>query len=563
MLLGFASLLLTNLIMLIAPKVLQRAIDTLRAGGDQSGLLYYGALFLLVMVVQGVFRYLVRQTIGVVSRRIEYDIRNDLYRHLQTLPWAFYQKMRTGDIMSRATNDLQAVRMLLGPGIMYSVNGLIVFLAVVVVMLFMSVHLTLMALIPMLALPLFSNRMSKRLYERSRQVQEQIATISGLAQESIAGVRVVKAYSREPALLDQFREASSTYVRRSMALVRVEGTLWPLMGTIAGMSSVIAIWFGGIQVIRGALSLGELVAFEAYLGFMMWPLMALGWVVNLIQRGNASMGRLNELFDARPDIAGPVDGAGPADIRGGIECRRLTFSYDGRTNVLEDVSFRLQPGKTLAIIGPTGSGKSTLVNLVARVYDPPAGTVFIDGVDVRDIPLQKLRAAIGLTPQDTFLFSRSIAQNIAYGRPAASMDEIAAAAEVSQIRREVQAFPDGFDTVIGERGVTLSGGQKQRTAIARSVITDPRILILDDALSSVDTYTEEEILTRLREVMKRRTTLVVAHRISTIKDADHIIVLDRGRIVEEGTHASLVAAGGLYARIHEKQLLQEALTEMG
>jgi ATP-binding cassette subfamily B protein len=560
--LGFLSLLLTNLIMLIAPRVLQLAIDGLRGVITRRELILYAVLFVLVVTIQGVFRYLVRQTIGVVSRRIEYDLRNDLYRHLQRLPISFYHRMRTGDIMSRATNDLSAVRYLLGPGIMYSANAVIVFFAAVSVMLFMNPALTALSLIPMIILPMFSNRLSKKLYERSRQVQEQIAEISGLAQESISGVRVVKGFAREGPLLEQFRQASLHYVNRSMDLIRIQGVIWPMMGTIAGMSSVLAIWYGGMQVIDGALTLGELVAFDAYLGFLMWPMMALGWVINIIQRGNASMGRLAELLDTPPEHSRPDGQVTDSPLFGGVEFRHLTFSYPGQPPVLEDISFRLEPGKTLAIVGPTGSGKSTLVNLIPRLYDPPPGTVFVDGVDALDMPLDRLRQTVSAVPQDTLLFSTTIKENIRYGRPDASMEQVLEVAETAQISRDIESFPDQYETMVGERGVTLSGGQKQRATIARAVLTDPRILILDDALSSVDTCTEEEILKRLRGVMARRTTLIVSHRISTIREADRILVLERGRIVEQGTHETLVAAGGMYSRIYEKQLLQDALTRM-
>lgn len=561
MTLGFVSLLMTNSIMLLAPKVLQRAIDALRLKVESRQLLLYAGMFLGITIAQGVFRYLVRQTVGVTSRRIEYDVRSDLYRHLQRLPLSYYHRMRTGDIMSRCTNDLQSVRNLLGPGIMYSLNAVIVFLAVLIIMLTMNVKLTLLSLVPMFILPLFSNRFGKLMFDRSKQVQEQIALISGMAQESISGIRVVKAYGREANRLAQFRQASLDYVHKSMGLTKIEGILWPMMGLLSGLSSVIALWYGGSRVIVSAMTLGELVAFQAYLLILMWPMMAIGWVVNMLQRGAASMGRICELLDTPPEIEDTSQTREVQRIAGGIEFRHLTFAYDGRS-VLRDITLKVEPGTTLAIIGPTGAGKSTLVNLIPRLFDPPPGTLFIDGVDVRHIPLHVLRRHIGCVPQDAFLFSRTIAQNIAYGILAATDEQVRQAAEVSQILKDVQEFPDQFDTMVGERGVTLSGGQKQRTTISRAVITDPRILILDDSLSSVDTYTEEAILTRLRTVMRGRTSLIVSHRISTIKDADWIIVLDDGRIVEQGTHDDLVAAGGLYASIYEKQLLTEALEQV-
>jgi ATP-binding cassette subfamily B protein len=559
MLFGFLSLFFSNFIMLIAPQILQEAIDTLREETVPGSMLLYSLAFLSVIIVQGVFRYYVRQTLGVVSRQIEYDMRNDIFQHIQQMSSAVFHQIKTGDIMSRSTNDLQAVRMLLGPGIMYSANAFIIFIAVLITLLSKEITLTCIALIPMIILPITTNRLSKRLYERSRAVQEQIADISSRAQEVITGVRVVKAYGREISLLNQFKAASKRYVERSMALVKIQGTIWPLMGTIGGMSSVITIWYGGILVIEDRISLGELVAFEIYLGFLMWPLMSFGWVINIIQRGKASMVRINEMMHL--DISPLFDESLSikTDIKGEIEVKDLSFSYDGKNTVLDRISFTIPPGKTLAIIGPTGSGKSTLINLIARIYDPPPNTLFVDGVDVTKIPLQQLRTAMGVVPQDTLLFSKSIGENIAYGKPEATFAEIQKAAENSQILHDIKRFPDQFDTLVGERGVTLSGGQKQRTAIGRALITDPRILILDDALSSVDTYTEEKILKHLHVIMDERTAIIVSHRISTIKNADLIIVLDKGQIIEKGDHASLIEMQGMYARIYKKQLLQDAL----
>lgn len=559
MLFGFLSLFFSNFIMLIAPQILQEAIDTLREETDPGSMLLYSLAFLSVIIVQGVFRYYVRQTLGVVSRQIEYDMRNDIFQHIQQMSSAVFHRIKTGDIMSRSTNDLQAVRMLLGPGIMYSANAFIIFIAVLITLLSKEITLTCIALIPMIILPITTNRLSKRLYERSRAVQEQIADISARAQEVITGVRVVKAYGREISLLNQFKAASKRYVERSMALVKIQGTIWPLMGTIGGMSSVITIWYGGILVIEDRISLGELVAFEIYLGFLMWPLMSFGWVINIIQRGKASMVRINEMMHL--DISPLFDESLSIkiDIKGEIEVKDLSYSYDGKNTALDRISFTIPPGKTLAIIGPTGSGKSTLINLIARIYDPPPNTLFVDGVDVTKIPLQQLRTAMGVVPQDTLLFSKSIGENIAYGKPEATFAEIQKAAENSQILHDIKRFPDQFDTLVGERGVTLSGGQKQRTAIGRALITDPRILILDDALSSVDTYTEEKILKHLHMIMDERTAIIVSHRISTIKNADLIIVLDKGQIIEKGDHASLIEMQGMYARIYKKQLLQDAL----
>jgi ATP-binding cassette, subfamily B, multidrug efflux pump len=559
MILGFLALLLSNSTLLLAPHILKDAIDSLRESVIETDMSIYALAFLGVMIIQGVFKYFVRQTLGVVSRRIEYDMRNDIFRHIQQMSLSLFHRTSTGDLMSRATNDLQSVRMLLGPGIMYSANAIVIFIAVTIKLLTMEITLTCIALIPMIILPFTTNRLSKKLYDRSKAVQEQIANISGRAQEAISGVRVVKAYGREASLFEQFKDASKQYVDRSMALVKIQGTIWPLMGAIGGMSSVITIWYGGILVIENTISLGELVAFETYLGFLMWPLMSFGWVINIIQRGSASMTRINEMMQKETPEHTDISTPEVIDVKGEIEVKHLSFSYDHKNIVLDDISFKIQQGQTLAIIGSTGAGKSTLVNLIGRLYDPPPNTLFVDGVDVMNMPQQQLRDALGFIPQDTLLFSKTIGENIAYGKPEASLEEIKHAAEMAQILKDIQGFPDQFETIVGERGVTLSGGQKQRTAIARAILTDPRILILDDALASVDTYTEEEILKHLIRIMKERTTIIIAHRISTIKNADLILVLDDGKIIEQGQHDALIKRQGVYARLFEKQLLQDAL----
>lgn len=563
---GIVFIILTNAFTLLAPQVLRYAIDMLSHNITKSRLLQVGGLILLVSLLGGICRYWMRQLIIVVSRLIEYDLRNDYFRHLQTLSRNFFHRVPTGDLMARATNDLGAVRSLLGPGIMYSTNTFTVGIGALVIMLWMNAPLTLTAMLLLPVMVITVNFAMGRIHKLYEKIQEQFSQLTTRAQENLAGIRVVKAYQRESFEIGAFANLNRGYWQRNLSLAKLEGVLWSLMGLLSGASTLILLWLGGRSVIRGEFTKGQFVAFFAYMGELTWPMIALGWVINLMQQGTASMGRLNRILQETPDIknVGETDTT-IATIHGDIEFQNVSVSYPGRDWVLRHINLKIPAGSTLAIVGHTGSGKSTLVNLIPRLLEPTEGKVLIDGIDSKYIPLGVLRQHIGYVPQETFLFSDTIRENIIfglareYGTNGKNIldDEIVAAAEVAQVRQEVEAFPEKFATMLGERGINLSGGQKQRTAMARAIIRQPSILILDDALSSVDTYTEEEILRGLRGVMRERTSIIISHRISTVKNADLIIVLADGRIVERGTHDALLQSMGTYAQLHRQQQLEE------
>jgi ATP-binding cassette subfamily B protein len=574
---GLLCVVMTTAIQLLPPWVLKYAVDDLTAGVTVSKLLQYAGMILVIACVGAVFRFLMRRILIGASREIEYDIRNAFFASLQQMPLGYYQARRTGDLMSRATNDLNAVRMMIGPAVMYSANTVLVFIVAILVMLSIDVHLTLIALLPLPLVSLSVWYFGKAIHERFEKIQAQLSEVSAVVQENLAGVRVVRAYSQEAHEIDRFRSANIEYVSRNRGLIRLQGLFYPSMTLFLGFGGLLVLWLGGQAVIRQRITLGEFFAFNSYLALLAWPMIAFGWVTNILQRGMASWGRMLEVMDAVPAIsdAAVTPRGKSAPLTGAIEIRDLTFTYPGaETPALRDVSLRVAPGSTAAVIGATGSGKSTLLSLLPRLHEPPPGTVFIDGIDVREIPLERLRGAIGFVPQEAFLFSDSLAENIRFAgderlKPASiedggsqvnpAEDQMTHAAAIARLDKDVAEFPKGYDTVIGERGITLSGGQKQRTAIARAVYADPRILVLDDALSAVDTYTEDEILARLRGVMRERTSLIVAHRVSTVRQADQIFVLDAGRIVERGRHEDLVAHSGLYASLYRKQLLEEEL----
>ncbi|MCX6539058.1 MAG: ABC transporter ATP-binding protein [Acidobacteria bacterium] len=596
--LGLVCTALSTAMSLTAPWVLKHAVDDLTLGVTMAKLQLYASLVLGLALVGGWFRFLMRRILVGASRHIEYDLRNAFFAHLQRLPPAYFHASRTGDLMSRATNDLNAVRMMIGPAVMYSANTLIVFVVALALMLRINTRLTLIALIPLPFVSVSVRYFGAAIHRRFERIQAQLSDLSAVAQEALAGVRVVRAYRQESAELDRFRDANHEYVRRNLGLIRLQGMFYPSLGLLLGIGGLLVLWLGSREVMRHRMTIGEFVAFNAYLGMLTWPMIAFGWVTNMLQRGAASWKRMLEVMSKVPAVSDSRAGTAfreSADIHGAIEIRNLTFAYDGRP-ILRDVSLSVAPGRTLAIVGATGSGKSTLINLLPRLYEPPPGTVFIDGVDVGEIPLYVLRGAIGFVSQEPFLFSESISENVAFGvqaqQPATTgLDEasaghargkdggpvdradgaragggadehtVAGASAVARLDKDVAGFPAGYDTVVGERGITLSGGQKQRTALARAVMTDPRILILDDALSAVDTYTEEEILSRLRRVMKQRTSIIVSHRISTVREADQIVVLGDGQILERGSHAELVAQNGVYAEMCRKQMLEEELQE--
>ena len=566
-LIGLACVVVTTAIQLLSPWVLKYAIDDLAAGVTRAKLALYGGALLGIAIVGAVFRFLMRRILIGASRDIEYDVRNAFFARLERMPLEYYQARRTGDLMSRATNDLNAVRMMIGPAVMYSANTILVFVVAIVLMASIDGRLTLIALLPLPLVSISVWYFGSAIHKRFEAIQEQLSDVSAVVQETLAGVRVVRAYNQEAHEIARFEAANTEYVRRNRVLIRLQGMFYPSMTLFLGFGSLLVLWLGSREVIRGRISLGDFVAFNAYLVMLSWPMIAFGWVTNILQRGMASWKRMLDVLDAVPTISDePATQAGRAmPLEGTIEFRHLTFTYPRSDRpVLDDVTLRIEAGRTVAFVGATGSGKSTLLALLPRLHEPPPGTVFLDGVDVREIPLERLRGAIGFVPQEPFLFSESIAENVAFGVPDDVPEGFRAArvrhaAGVSRLDKDVEAFPKGYDTLVGERGITLSGGQKQRTALARAIMTDPRVLILDDALSAVDTYTEEEILTGLRDVMRQRTSLIVAHRVSTVRHADLIVVLDKGRVAEQGTHDELVRRGGLYAALHRKQLLEAEL----
>jgi ATP-binding cassette, subfamily B, multidrug efflux pump len=568
---GLACVVTTTAIQLLSPWVLKLAIDDLNVGVTRSKLSLYAGLLLAIAIVGGLFRYLMRKIIIGVSRDIEYDVRNAFFARLQQMPLSYYHSRRTGDLMSRATNDLNAVRTMIGPAVMYTTNTVLVFVVAIVLMASIDGYLTFIALLPLPLVSISVKYFGSAIHTRFEAIQAQLSEVSAVVQEALSGVRVVRAYTQEEHEMARFRDANEEYLRRNRVLIRLQGMFYPSMTLFLGFGSLLVLWLGSREAIQGRITVGEFVAFNAYLVMLSWPMIAFGWVTNILQRGMASWKRMLEVLDAAPEIDDrDVTAAGRSlTIAGAIDVRHLTFAYDpAHKPVLDDVSLQVGAGQTAAFIGATGSGKSTLISLFARLHNPPPGTIFIDGVDVREIPLAALRAAIGYVPQEPFLFSDTVAENIAFGvdharggegSDAAALERVGVAAAVARLDKDVEDFPAGYQTLVGERGITLSGGQKQRTAIARAIMVDPRILVLDDALSAVDTYTEEEILTRLAGVMRERTSLIVSHRVSTVRGVDQIFVLDRGRIVERGRHDTLVAAGGLYAALHRRQLLEDEL----
>ena len=577
---GGLCVLFNNGVWILFPQVLRRAVNDLHSGVTRQKLLTYSLLIIAIALVKGIFQFLTRWVVIGISRDIEFDLRNDLFAHLERLSYSYYQRNRTGDIMARATNDLNAVRMLLGPAIMYSANTIVFTAGALGFMLAISPKLTIYAFLPLPIASIVIQYFGRRIHERFERIQAMFSDISARAQENFSGARVIRAYVQEQAEIAAFEGANREYIRRSLGLVRLMGMLWPTLELMLGAAVVIVLWMGGRQVLLGKISVGDFVAFNTYMMQLTWPVIALGWVINIFQRGTASMVRIDEILSQQPEIA-DEEIIGPSgdraigssknqisrspDLLGEIEFRNLNFAYNG-TSVLKDINLRIPAGSSLAIVGPTGSGKTTLVNLIPRIYDAAPGAVLIDGRPVRQFPLDSLRRHIGFVPQETFLFSDTIRENIAFGiseeADDASLDHIKAAAEAANIAQDIESFPEGYNTTVGERGITLSGGQKQRTAIARALLRSPRILILDDALSSVDTHTEDKILNHLREIMRGRTTIFISHRVSTVRNADSIAVLHQGRIVELGTHDQLIARNGYYTDLYNKQLLEEELAEV-
>jgi len=577
---GIFCVFLNNGAWVLLPQVIRHAVDDLNTGVTSAKLLHFALQMLEVAAVRGIFLFLTRWIVIGISRDIEFDLRNDLFAHLETLSYSYYQRMRTGDIMARVTNDLNAVRMLLGPAIMYSANTLVFTAAALAFMFRISPKLTFYAFLPLPVVSIVIQYFGRRIHERFERIQAMFSDISARAQENFSGARVIRAYVQEEAEIASFESANQEYIARSLKLVRLMGMLWPTLEFMLGLAMVLVLWIGGREVIHGqttvvltsylrtkttlllhgSVTVGDFAAFNIYMMQLTFPIIALGWVVNIFQRGTASLVRLNEILQEQPEIKdGPA--ARDRQVQGEIEFRGLNFAYNGKP-VLHDLNLRIPAGTSMAIVGPTGSGKTTLVNLIPRIYDAAPGTVLIDGQPIRDFSLASLRTNIGFVPQETFLFSERIRENIALGVESATDQEIHNAAEAANIAIDIESFPERYQTMVGERGITLSGGQKQRTAIARALIRNPRILILDDALSSVDTHTEDKILNHLREVMQGRTTIFISHRVSTVRNADCIAVLHEGQIVELGTHDELLALNGYYSDLYNKQLLEEELAEV-
>jgi ATP-binding cassette subfamily B multidrug efflux pump len=557
---GIACILASVVSSLYIPLIVGQAIDANWVEISWWRLTMSALKVLGASVVSGTFLFLQRRILIGMSRKVEYDLRRDFYAHLVNQPQVFFQEHRIGDLMARATNDLAAVRQLAGPMIMYSLQTLLVVIIVLPLMFMISWRLTLLLFTTMPLVSLTVKFFGQQVHSRFEKIQEFFAEITARAQENFTGVRVVRAYAQEGAEIAAFNELNRQYAEKNLALVRVDALMRPLMQFLIGMGFVLIIWSGVPAAIRGEITVGEFTVFNMYLFRLIWPLIALGYVVNLYQRGTASLKRMNAIFAVRPSIANSQDVQDQPPIKGEVEFRDLSFRYHPHSEpVLHDINLTIPAGMTVAFVGRTGSGKSTLVNLISRIIEAPRDTVLVDGVSVRNYSLEQLRSSIGYVPQETFLFSDTLAENIAFGVEKTSPPQVEWAAEVSGLTEDIEGFPDGIETLVGERGLTLSGGQKQRTAIARAILREPKILILDDALSSVDTYTEEKILGELRGVMRGRTSLIVSHRISTVRDADSICVLDEGRIIEQGTHDQLLALGGEYSALYERQLLEEEL----
>ncbi|MGD9898177.1 MAG: ABC transporter ATP-binding protein [Calditrichaceae bacterium] len=560
LLFGFMFIVSGNFVQIINPQIIRMAIDYFKEDIVMSKLLTFAGLVILVTFVNGIFRFLMRRTVIVVSRFIENDLRNDLLTKLQTLSSTWFQTTGTGDIMSRLTNDLNSIRSVLGPGIMYSVNTFTTFVFVIIMMLKINSTLTMIALLPVPIMAVMVNRFGQQIHKRYLAVQNHFGMISTKAQENLAGMRIVKSYVLEESEIKDFNSLNKEYIKKNMDYARAYAGFHPSMMLIVGLSTAVILFFGGQLIIKNVITLGEFVAFSLYLGMLVWPSIALGWVAGIFMQGTAALKRLNHITQARPDIVDRPDVLTVKTIHGRVELKNLDFKYPGNEEqVLSDINLNIGEGQIIAVVGRTGSGKSTLIHLLTRTYNPPADTVFIDGNDIHRVPVAILREFTGYIPQDTFLFSDTIRNNIAFGVNDVSQEEIEWAARMAQMHDSIIEFPNGYDTILGERGINISGGQKQRISLARAILKHPRILLLDDALSAVDTVTEEAILTNLRTVMQDKTCLWVSHRISSIMNADYIIVLDNGRIIEQGTHDELLEINGLYADLFEKQQLEASL----
>lgn len=562
--LGIIFILLSNIGQVYIPQLIKQGINAIEKNAAPEAVLKFVLLIVLTSLLAGVFRFLIRQTIIVTSWKIANDLRYDFWSHLQKLSLRFYQNNSTGNIMSHATNDINAVRSFVGPSVMYTIDNGTKFLLVFFIMLSMNPLLTLYALLPSPFMTLVVYFVMSRVHAKYTKIQEKFADLTARAQENFSGIRVIKSYGREDYETENYKYESKEYLKRKMDLVKLQAMFIPVFLVIAGLSFIIVLWSGGTQMIEGNFSIGELVAFYAYLGMLIWPMISFGWVATMIQQAEASMKRLLKILNEPYEIQDSATTDYKInEIHGQIEFKNVSFAYAANLpKVLNEINLKIEKGNTVAFIGKTGTGKTSLVNLIPRFYDATGGEVLIDGVNVKNIPLQTLRKNIGMVSQENFLFSDSLANNVIYGLDEISDNTIEKAADIAQLSKDVENFPKGFETILGERGITLSGGQKQRSTLARALAIDPKILILDDSFSAVDTNTEEEILRRLKQFMRNRTSIIISHRISTVKDADKIFVIEDGKIAEEGTHEELIELNGIYADLNKRQLLEEELSEM-
>lgn len=559
---GLLCILLSNLGTVYIPLQIKDAVNGLGKNPDYNALNHYAMVIVISSLVAGLFRFLIRQTIIVVSREIEYDLRGDFWEHIQKLPLRYFQNNSTGNLMAHATNDINAVRMFIGPAVMYSIDTAIRFIIVIIIMMKISPGLTVYALIPLPFLSVLVYAVGKKVHTRFTQIQEKFSELTAKAQENFSGIRVIKSYCLEADEIERFGELSKDYLRKNMKLVKIQALFQPMLFLLTGLSVIIVIWGGAHKVMDGTLQLGDVTALIIYLGILIWPMIAFGWVINIIQQAEASMNRLNKIFAEKYEIDDRTE-TEPMSITGEITFKDVSFRYGPELpDVLKHINLTINRGETVAVMGKTGSGKSTFLNLLVRFYDVTGGEVLIDGKNIKEYPLSVLRTSVGYAQQEPFLFSETLANNLAYGLETFDEQRTLEAAAISQFEKDVVEFPLKYETIIGERGITLSGGQKQRASLARALATHPSILLLDDTFSAVDTHTEEEILIRLKEFMKDRTTILISHRVSTVKEADKILVLENGQIAESGTHESLLALNGLYADTYYKQLLEKELEQI-